>query len=42
MSRVEALEQQLIAMRAELAALREAAAAKAEDEIVQPLSGTDN
>ena len=42
LSRVEALEQQLTAMRAEIAALRETTAANAGDEIVQPLSGTDN
>jgi serine O-acetyltransferase len=41
-SRVEALEQQFTAMRAEIAALREATAANAGDEIVQSLSGTDN
>ena len=41
-SRVEALEQQLTAMRAEIAALREATVAKTGNELVQPLSGTDN
>ncbi|HEU4820539.1 MAG TPA: serine O-acetyltransferase EpsC [Qipengyuania sp.] len=40
--RVEALEQQLTAMRAEIAALREATVAKTGNELVQPLSGTDN
>ncbi len=42
LSRVEALEQQLTEMRADLAALREASAMKESGELVQPLSGTDN
>ncbi len=41
-SRIEALEQQLTAMRAELASLREATATNAAAGVVQPLSGTDN
>ena len=42
LSRVEALEQQLTAMRAEIAALREATQNTSTGASVQPLSGTDN
>ena len=41
-SRIEALEQQLTAMRAELASLREASAINIAGGVVRPLSGTDN
>lgn len=40
-SRIEALEQQLTAMREELAALRETTVTRS-NEIAEPLSGTDN
>jgi serine O-acetyltransferase len=42
LGRVEALEQQLTAMRAEIAALREATTSDRAAASVQPLSGTDN